>query len=163
LVAPAICAVVLMAVLWRRLRSIDASATVPQVEIQLLRSIPIFAALPAPALEGIARELVPMTAPTGTVVIKEGESGDRYYAVADGELIVTQGGVLRQKVTHGQGFGEIALIRNVLRQATVTAASDALLYCLEKELFLETVTGHVSASSVARAVITRHLGEASAP
>ena len=75
-----------MTVLWRRLRNIDASATIPQVEIQLLRSIPIFAALPAPSLEGVARQLLPVAVPTGTVVIREGDCGDRYYAVADGEL-----------------------------------------------------------------------------
>ncbi len=163
LLAPAVCAFVLMAVLWRRLRSIDESATVPQVEIQLLRSIPIFAALPAPSLEGVARELVPIEVPKGTVVIKEGDRGDRYYAVADGELTIARGGEFQGTVAHGDGFGEIALIRDVPRQATVTAVSDALLYCLEKELFVETVTGYASASSAARAVITRHIGEAKAP
>ena len=55
LLAPAVIAVVLIAGLWRQLRRIDTSATVPQVEIQLLRSISIFAALPAPSLEGMAR------------------------------------------------------------------------------------------------------------
>ena len=48
LVAPAVLAVVLIAVLWRQLSRIDASATIPQVEIQLLRSLPIFAALGRP-------------------------------------------------------------------------------------------------------------------
>ena len=163
LMAPAVCALVLMAVLWRRLRNIDASATIPQVEIQLLRSIPIFASLPAPSLEGVARQLMPVAVPAGTVVIREGDDGDLYYAVADGELAVSRGGTVRQIVAHGDGFGEIALIRDVPRQATVTTLSDALLYSLEKESFLETVTGHVSAISAARTVITHHLGEADGP
>jgi predicted MFS family arabinose efflux permease len=160
LLAPAVCAFVLMAVLWRRLRDIDASATVPQVEIQLLRSISLFAALPAPSLEGIARHLVPVAVPTGTVVIREGDRGDRYYTVADGELEISKAGEFQQTVTRGGAFGEIALIRDVPRQATVTATSEALLYSLEKELFVETVTGHASASSAARTVITHHMGEA---
>ena len=163
LAAPAICATALIAVLWRRLRNIDASATIPQVEIQLLRSIPMFAALPAPSLEGVARQLRPLEVPGGTVVIREGDRGDRYYAVADGELSVSREGKVVQRLAHGDGFGEIALIRDVPRQATVTAVNDALLYSLEKESFLETITGQVSAFSAARTVITRHLGEAETP
>jgi hypothetical protein len=161
--APAICACVLMAVLWRRLRNIDASATVPQVEIQLLRSISIFAALPAPSLEGIARELVPVPTPSGTVVIREGDSGDRYYAVADGELEISRNETVQGRASRGAGFGEIALIRNVPRQATVTAKTDSLLYSLEKDVFLETITGNPAASLAAGDVISSHIGERTPP
>ena len=157
--APAACACVLMALLWRQVRTIDGSATVPQVEIQLLRSIPIFAALPAPSLEGIARELVAVPTPTGTVVIREGEPGDRYYAIADGELDILRGAAPQVTLSRGAGFGEIALIRDVPRQATVIAASDSLLYSLEKDVFVETVTGSAAASRAARTVIDQHLGQ----
>jgi hypothetical protein len=159
LLAPAVCACVLLVVLWRPLRRIDASATVPQVEIQLLRSIPIFTPLPAPSLEGIARELVPLTVATGTAVITEGDHGDCYYAVADGQLAISRAGQLLHMASRGDGFGEIALIRDVPRTATVTAVTDSLLYSLRKELFVETVTGHASASSAARNVIARHLDD----
>jgi hypothetical protein len=163
LLAPAVCALALLAVLWRRLQNIDASATIPQVEIQLLRSLSIFAALPAPSLEGVAKELVPVVVPDGAVVIREGDRGDRYYAVAEGELAVSQGGAVRRIVGRGDGFGEIALIRDVPRQATVTAVSDTLLYSLEKEPFLETITGHMPSLSAARTVITQHLGATDEP
>jgi MFS family permease len=163
LAAPAVCALVLMAALWRRLRDVDASATIPQVEIQLLRRIPMFAALSAPSLEGVARQLLPVEVPTGTVVISEGDRGDHYYAVADGELTVSRRGRFLQTLANGDGFGEIALIRDVPRQATVTAVNDTLLYSLEKESFLETITGQLSAFSAARTVITRHLGETDEP
>ena len=159
LLAPAVIALVLIGGLWRQLRRIDSTATVPQVEIQLLRSISIFAALPAPALEGMARELEAVAVPSGTAVITEGESGDCYYAVADGELAVTRDDRLLQVVSRGDGFGEIALIRDVPRQASVTAVTDALLYVLHKDLFVQTVTGHVLTSSRATAVIARHLGD----
>ncbi len=157
--APAVCACVLMAVLWRQLRTIDGSATVPQVEIQLLRSISIFAALPAPSLEGIARELVAVPTPSGTVVIREGEPGDRYYAIADGELEISRDASLQATLSRGAGFGEIALIRDLPRQATVTAVRDSLLYSLEKDVFVETVTGSATASRAARTVIEHHLGQ----
>jgi CRP-like cAMP-binding protein len=149
----------LIAGLWRRLQKIDSSATVPQVEIQLLRSIPIFAALPAPSLEGIARDLEPLTVPKGTVVIKEGESGDCYYAVAEGELAISREGQSLQVVSRGDGFGEIALIRDVPRQATVTATTDASLYTLNKEMFVQAVTGHTATISAVGRIIAGHLGD----
>jgi cyclic nucleotide-binding protein/MFS transporter len=159
LVAPAVVALLLIAGLWRRIQKIDASATVPQVEIQLLRLISIFAALPAPSLEGIARDLEPLTVSQGTVVIKEGERGDCYYAVAEGELEISRDSQFLQMVSRGDGFGEIALIRDVPRQATVTAATDASLYTLERELFVQAVTGHATAISAVVTIITGHLGD----
>jgi Na+/melibiose symporter-like transporter len=159
LLAPAVIAIVLIAALWRQLQKIDSSATVPQVEIQLLRSIPLFAALPAPSIEGLARELVAVHVPAGTRVITEGDSGDRYYAVADGSLEFSRGKSQVGTVARGQGFGEIALVRDVPRQASVTAITDSLLYSLEKDPFVQTVMGHVTASSRAKTVIAKHLGE----
>ena len=100
--APAIVAFVLVALLWGQLRRIDASANVPHVEIQLLRSIPIFAPLPAPTLEGLARELVAVQAPRGTVVISQDDQGDRYYAVADGSLEIVRDGRLVQTASRGR-------------------------------------------------------------
>ena len=158
LIAPAAIALALIGAMWRQLRNIDASATVPQVEIQLLRSISIFAALPAPVLEGVARELEPMTVSQGTVVINEGDAGDYYYAVADGELTISRRGQLVQTVARGDGFGEIALIREVPRQASVMAVTDVSLYALRKELFVQTVTGHVRAAKATRTIIAGHLG-----
>jgi len=159
LFAPAVVALILVPGVWRQLRKIDSSATVPQVEIQLLRSISIFAALPAPSLEGIARDLEPLTVTQGTVVIKEGDPGDSYYAVAEGELAISREGQFLKVVSRGDGFGEIALIRDVPRQATVTAATDASLYALHKEPFVQAVTGHATAISAVGALITRQLGD----
>ena len=100
LFTPAVIALLLIVGLWRHLKRVDLSATVPQVEIQLLRSIPIFAALPAPSLEGVARELQPVAVTSGTVVITEGEPGDCYYAVAEGELAISRHGRVVQTVSH---------------------------------------------------------------
>ena len=158
LITPAVAAVVLLVLVWRRLRQIDETADVPQVEIRLLRSIRLFAPLPAPSLEALARELEPVRVPAGTRVIVEGEPGDRYYAVADGELDVTRGDELLQRIGRGDGFGEIALIRDVPRTATVTACSDALLYGLDGALFVETVMGNPAAVRAAGEVVDGHLG-----
>jgi CRP-like cAMP-binding protein len=148
-----------VALFWRSLRAIDDGADVPQVEIQLLRTIPIFAPLPAPELEGLARALAPVPVAAGTTLIREGERGDRFYAVADGEVQVTKGGSDVATLRRGEGFGEIALIEDVPRTATVTAVTDAQLYSLEKEPFILALTGHVSAARAAGDLVARRLDE----
>jgi hypothetical protein len=101
LVGTALLFFVLVALAFRRLRTIDDSADMPQVEIQLLRSISIFSPLPAPELEGLARALVPVEASAGTTLMTEGEPGDRFYAIADGQVRVTKGG--QEVATLGRG------------------------------------------------------------
>ena len=127
-----------------RLRSIDASAVVQIVEINLLRGIRLFAALPAPALEGLARGLERVPVAAGDVVIRQGDHGDRYFAIARGELDVRIDGVHVRTCAAPEGVGELALLHDTLRTATVTARTDADLYALEREPFLQALTGHVS-------------------
>ena len=126
------------------LRSVLAadSSVLPVVEMARLRALPIFTPLGAPALEGLARSLEPVEAPAGTAVISEGEPGDRFYVVADGELEVSVGGEQVGVLERGDCFGEIALLRDVPRTATVTARTAVLLDALDKGSFLAAVTGH---------------------
>ena len=158
LLAPAVVGVALIVLLWRGLRAIDESAVVPQVEIQLLRSLPLFAALPVQTIEGLAHRLTSVLAPRGTTVIVEGEYGDCYYCVADGQLSVTRAGRVVQRLKRGDGFGELALLRNTPRQATVTADSDSVLFRLDKRSFMEMIMSFPTASSLAEAVITGYGG-----
>ena len=142
-----------------RLITTDAGARMPIVEIALLRSVRLFASLPAPAIEGVARALEPVAADAGTVVIRQGERGDRYYVVADGEVEVFHDGQPVARLGRAEGFGEIALLQQVPRTATVTAVSDARLYALEKEPFLTAVTGHASAARAAEEQISDRRAE----
>jgi hypothetical protein len=143
----------------RRLRTLDAAATVPLIEIHLLRSIPLFAPLPAPALESLARALTPLSLPAGTVVIREGDRGDCYYAIAHGELRVERGGVAIATLRRSEGVGEIALIRDTPRTATVIAQTDVDLYTLDREPFLLAMTGHAPAHQTADAIAQSRLDE----
>jgi hypothetical protein len=137
----------------RRLLVIDRTATVPVVELGLLRSLPLFAPLGAPQLEALARALVPVPCERGECVVREGDPGDCFYVVADGELAVSAGRVLRR----GDCFGEIALLRDVPRTATVTAATEVRLYSLAREPFLEAVTGHPATRMEAERIVAERL------
>ena len=142
---------------WRHLRTIDQDADVPVVAIGLLRTMPLFAPLSAPAIEGVARQLVPVEVEAGVAVVTQGEDGDRWYAIADGTLEVRRDDRVLATIGRGEGFGEIALLRNVPRTATVTALTSCSLYALEKEAFTEAITGHPEVVVEAERVVDRHL------
>jgi MFS family permease len=128
---------------WLRLRRIDARVSVPVRELALLRRNLILWPLPAPQLESVARRTRWITAEPGEVLIREGDVGDRFYVLASGEWRITRGGtVLRALSTPGDGVGDIALLRDVPRTATVTATGHVVALALERADFLEAVTGH---------------------
>ena len=126
----------------RGLFSLDAEAPVPVVEIALLRSIPLFAELPAPAIEALAASLAPAELSAGTLLIRQGDPGEAYYAIAAGELDVEQDGHFLRRCGRGEGVGEIALLHSIPRTATVVAHSAATVYELDREPFLAAVLGH---------------------
>jgi MFS family permease len=142
---------------WRRLAEIDSSVAVPEARLALLRSLPIFAPLSAPVLEQVASRLIPTEAALGSEIIRQGDPGDRFYVIEEGEVVVSKNG--RQVATLQQGdfFGEIALLREIPRTATVTAQTDTLLYALERDDFLEAVTGHPQSAEAADAVTRARL------
>jgi MFS family permease len=143
----------------RRLVEIDASVAVPEARLVLLRSLPIFAPLPAPALERAASRLIPTEAASGTEIVRQGDPGDRFYMIEEGEVTVSKNGRPVAELGRGDFFGEIALLREIPRTATVTARTDALLYALDREDFLEAVTGHPRSAEAADAVTRARLAE----
>jgi MFS family permease len=134
---------------WRSLSSLDTHVHVPVVQIALLRSLPLFAELPAPAIEGLAAALTPVDVPAGAVLMRQGEEGDSYYAVAAGELDVVQDGRLRRRCGRGEGVGEIALLRAIPRTASIVAATAATVYELAREPFLTAILGHAATQRLA--------------
>jgi MFS family permease len=143
-----------------RLNELDVGVRIPEGEMELLRGTRIFAPLPAPALERVARNLIPVTAVAGTKVITEGDPhGDRFYAIVDGTVDVDVGG--RVIATEGPGscFGEIALLDDVPRTATVAANGDLRLLALDRDDFLRAVTGHEPSDEAARAFAAERKSE----
>jgi len=135
----------------------EAGVPIPFREIALLRRIPLFAPVPAPALEAAAAALIPVTMSAGTVVIRQGEVGDRFWLVDTGEVDVDQGGSVIARLGPGASFGELALIRDIPRTASVVAVTDVILFALDREAFLLTLTASPRAAHEASAVAARHL------
>jgi hypothetical protein len=148
----------LMILLWTRLAAMDAMASVPERELSLLRSIPLFAPLAGVTLEHLASRMTAVRFPAGSVVVRQGDPGTQFFVVADGELDVGVDGRPAPSLAAGQYFGEIALLRDLPRTATVTARTDVELYALERDEFVSAVTGHPESAKSADAVIGARLG-----
>jgi MFS family permease len=149
---------VLVALFGRQVSRIDSTAAAPGgAELRILGSVPIFAPLPGVTLEHLATRLVPLRIEPGTIVVREGDAGDRFYVVAEGALDVSEYGRAISELGPGGYFGEIALIRDVPRTATVTAKTATVLYALDREDFLAAVTSHEPSSEAAEEVISARL------
>jgi MFS family permease len=148
---------IVTALFWRRLTQIDQTSE-PAEQLELLRSVPLFHPLPPATVEQLAASLVPVRVRAGEDVFRQGDSGDRFYVVGDGEVVVSVDGRPVNRLGRGGYFGEIALLRDVPRTATVTAETDAELLALERDEFIAAVTGHAPTAEVANAVIASRLG-----
>jgi hypothetical protein len=148
----------LVLVFGRTVARIDREAAAPDAnELRILVSVPIFTPLPGGSIEHLAARLVPLRVEAGTVIVREGDAGDRFYIVADGELEVAQEGARISELGPGGYFGEIALLRDTTRTATVTARTDTTLYALDREDFLAAVTGHPQSAEAAESVMSARL------
>jgi MFS family permease len=148
----------LVLILGRSVARIDATARTPsEEELRILTGVPIFSPLPGTSLEQLATRLVPLRVDAGSVIIREGDEGDRFYIVAEGELDVSQDDAALTSLGPGDYFGEIALLRDTSRTATVTARSAAVLYALDREDFLAAVTGHPQSAEAAETVMSARL------
>ena len=139
------------------LRRIDREAAVPQRQLLLLRSLTMFAPLSRPELERLASQLDRVTVRAGTDVVVQGETGDRFYVIDAGSFDVLVDGRMVRRLGEGDAFGEIALLHDVPRTATVRPVDDAAVWTLDQEEFLATVTGQPQVSSAAHALSAERL------
>ena len=149
----------LVVLTWPLLRKIDAATLIPEHELALLRQIPLFAPLDIPTVDHLSLQLKERLVSAGTVVIMEGDIGDRFYIIDEGHVEVTTGGAHVADLDAGGFFGEIALLKDVPRTATVTATEDSRLLSLERAQFLGAVTGFARSRSEADRVADERLIE----
>jgi MFS family permease len=140
-----------------RMRQMDRRLEAPE-GLALLQAIPMFGPLGPITLDALARALVRVEVPAGEVVVREGDESDRFYVIESGVVRVTatDGHLLREE-RPGDYFGEIGLLRDVPRTATITAADDVVLLALPREEFLAAVTGQNEARRLAEDVVARRL------
>lgn len=147
----------LAALTWRPVTAIDRSALVATEPLELLRAIAIFAPLPPAVIERLASIAAELRFAPGATVCTQGEPGDRFYVIAEGTAAVSIDGAEKTRLEPGGFFGEIALLRDVPRTATVTAADALRLYALERDDFIAAVTGHAPSREAAESVVSARL------
>jgi MFS family permease len=144
---------VFVALSWARLRAFEVGAPVAEEQFQLLRGNSIFSPLPVATLERLSNDLVAVESAPGEEVITQGDPGDRFYLIEEGQVEVLEDGVFRRHEGPGECFGEIALLRDVPRTATVRTTKATTLLALERDQFITAVTGHQRSHQVAHTVV----------
>jgi MFS family permease len=143
---------------WVALKAFETGAPVDRERFALLRENAIFKPLPVDTLERLCNDLQPLDVAQGAEVVTQGDAGERFYLIGAGEVEILIDGRAQQTQSRGGSFGEIALIRDVPRAATVRATCATSLLTLEREQFIGAVTGQARSRQVTDAVIDDHLG-----
>jgi MFS family permease len=139
------------------LTAIDHRISAPGSDLALLRQVPFFGPLPLAIVEHLASTLQSATYEPEDVIIQDGEPAERFYVIAAGRASARKDGKLLREMGAGESFGEIALLRQVPRTATVTAVSRLQARTLAREDFLAAVTGNAESAQGADEVISSRL------
>jgi hypothetical protein len=137
---------------WRALALLDRGLPVPGQEVALLRRLPMFAPLSLVTVEHLATRLQEVPFEDGAVVIREGERGTLFYVIAEGQAVASVEGRPLRTMGPGDGFGEIALLRDTPRTATVVASGALRTVTLDRTEFLAALSANVDSATAADAV-----------
>jgi MFS family permease len=151
----------LVVLLYTRIGNAEQITRVKEGVVDLLRHVPEFAELPMTAVERVAEGMVAFSAPAGTALMTQGESGDRFVVIESGEIEVVVDGRPIHRLGRGAGVGEIALLRRSPRTATVNAITDVTGYSVDAPTFLAAVAGP-RAAAVAQRTAEAHLARGAA-
>jgi len=157
LIATGVFVPIVLVPLWPSLRRIDAEAVIAEEPLELLRRIEIFAELPEPVLERLAKGATAVSTAADQVVVAMGEVGNHFYVIASGRAAVELEDGATRELGPGDFFGEIALLRDVPRTATVRAIEPLQLYAIARDDFLAAVTGHDPTLAVAETIVVSRL------
>jgi hypothetical protein len=143
----------------RRFARIDRTMPQPGREVDLLRNLPIFAPLPLAITELLTTELRPQEFESGSVVMREGDPGEEFHVIASGSASVTVRGEPRPSLGSGDCFGEIALLRDMPRTATIIAAEPLHTLALRREQFLTAVASSARSGVAAESLVAERLSQ----
>jgi CRP-like cAMP-binding protein len=124
------------------LRTLAHRVVPPPDVLARLREVRVLASLPGICLERLSVAAQRRHVAAGESLVREGEPGHEFFVVDDGELAVSVGGREVRRLGPADAFGEVALLREVPRTATVAAVRPSVLLSLDREVFVTTVTGH---------------------
>jgi hypothetical protein len=159
LVAVGLIAPLAVAASWPELRRLDARMRVRDADIAILRGVRMLGALPAATIEQLGAGLVHAEFAPRQEVFEQGERGDGFYVVESGRAEVVRDGRVVETLGRGDCFGEIALLRDQPRTATIRASADALLRVsvLQRRAYLTAVTGYPASAAAGQEVVTARL------
>jgi hypothetical protein len=126
-------------------------------DLAVVRAVPMCGPLSGPVLERLASGAERLVVPTDTAVVRQGERGDRFYVITAGRVRVDVSGHDMGELGPGDSFGEIALLRDVPRTATVTTTEPTELLAIQREPFLEALTGQPRSRVIAGDVVQERL------
>jgi hypothetical protein len=143
---------------WLALTRIDATLSARATDIGLLRSVPMLQPLSATVVEQIARQSRTLELPAGRTLFRAGDAGDAFYVIERGHVSIHGHAGEIRTMGPGEGFGEIALLRDVRRTMSAVAADDVLLRAIGRPQFVAAITGFSSAGALAATTIARYVG-----
>jgi hypothetical protein len=142
---------------WHALRVLDHRVRVRDVDVALLHGVPMLRPLPEATIEQLAARLTRVHVPAGALVFEQGDEGHDFYVIERGQADVIRDGQSISALEPGAGFGEIALIRDCRRTASVRATTALTLRALNRPVFVAAVTGYPQSAQAVDRVITSHL------
>jgi MFS family permease len=142
---------------WPALRRLDLRVRVRDADIALLQRIPMLRILPEATIEQLAARLSRTDLPPAASVFEQGDEGQDFYVIETGQARVVRDGQPVRMLEPGDCFGEIALIRDCPRTASVRAATPLTLRGLTRAVFLAAVTGYTRSAEAVDRVVTEHL------
>jgi CRP/FNR family cyclic AMP-dependent transcriptional regulator len=133
-----------------------------EAPIELIKSVPLFSDLDTRELRQIAESMKERTFNAGDTVTQEGKGGVGFFVIAEGTAKVSVGGEEVRTFSSGDYFGEIGLVADIDRTATITAESDLRCYGMTSWDFRPLVESNASIAWKMLQVMAKRLKEAEA-